>query len=117
MTKLIILYTLVTILSIVTSRKHGLRSKDGRAMQLLSLHTKALIEGPYAEIQYTQTYSNPYDSALETEFYFPRTDSSIFHKFQAVLRDKVIVGEILEKQEAKQKYERNVEQGNTVAYS
>ena len=112
-----IIFMLLSILTIITSNQHGLRSKDGKPLELLSIHTKALIEGPYAQIQHTQIYTNPYDLALETEFYFPRTESSIFHKFQAVLKDRVIVGQILEKQEAKQKYEWNVERGNTVAYS
>ena len=95
----------------------GLVCTDGRSMQLLTIHTSALIEGPYAEIHHTHIYTNPYDVPLETQFYFPRTDTSIFHSFEAVLKDHVIVGEILEKKEAKQKYDWNVQLGNTVAYS
>jgi len=93
------------------------RNQEEQSPSLLDLKTKALLQGPYAEIQYIHTYKNPYDHALETEFYFPRTENSVFHKFEAVFRNQTIVGEILEKTKAKEKYEWNVEQGNTVAYS
>jgi len=96
----------------------GLISKNSEeSLNLLDLKTKAVIEGPYAEIQYIHVYKNPYDHALETEFYFPRTESSVFYKFEAVFRNQTIVGKILEKTKAKEMYEWNVERGNTVAYS
>jgi len=98
--------------------RFGLISKNNEeSLNLLDLKTKAVIQGPYAEIQYIHTYKNSYDHTLETEFYFPRTENSVFYKFEAVFRNQTIVGQILEKTKAKEMYEWNVERGNTVAYS
>jgi len=96
----------------------GLVSKNGEGpLDLLDLRTKAIVEGPYAEIEYVHVYKNPYDKPLETEFYFPRTENSVFYKFEAIFRNEVIVGKIMEKEQAKEMYQWNLERGNTVAYS
>jgi len=106
------------LLFIVSSfAKFGLFGDKGEPLQLLKLKTKAVVEGPYAEIQYIQTYKNPLDHPIETQFYFPRTETSVFHKFEAEFRGKTIIGRVLEKERAQKMYEWNVEKGNTVAYS
>ena len=89
----------------------------GCDLDLPKLSTRAFVEGSYAQIEFIQTYKNPHDEPIETEFLFPRTDSSIFHKFEAVFRDKTVTGQIFEKEEAKQMYKESLEQGHTAAYS
>src|SRR3712207_6264168 len=96
------------LLTLATSQKYGLIANNGEPLQLLDLQTKALIEGPYAEIQYIHVYHNPYDQPLVTKFNFPRTDTSIFHKFEAVFQNQTIVGQIMEKEQAKRMYDWNV---------
>jgi Ca-activated chloride channel family protein len=100
-----------------SASKFGLKTAKGEPLELLELKTKALVEGPYAEIQYIQTYKNPLNHTVETEFHFPRTDSSIFHKFEAVFKNHTLVGRVLEKETAKKMFDWNTQRGNTVAYS
>lgn len=108
----------LSLFSITNGTTLGLVSKNSEEpLNLLELRTKVLIEGPYAEIEYIHVYKNPYDKPLETDFYFPRTETSVFYKFQAIFRSQTVVGQILEKEKAKAMYEWNVERGNTVAYS
>ena len=108
---------LILLLSISASAKFGLETANGDPLELLELKTKAIVESPYAEVQYIQTYRNPFNYTIETEFNFPRTDSSIFHKFEAVFQNQTVVGRIFEKETAKKMYDWNIERGNTVAYS
>ena len=114
-----VLQSLLVILAIITitHAKYGLYSESNQQLRLLDLQTTALVEGPYAEVQQILTYNNQYDVSLETQFYFPRTESSIFYKFEAILNNQTIVGQIFEKEEAKKRYEHNLKRGNTVAYS
>jgi len=113
----ILLLSSTCVLLSASSPRFGLKTAKGEPLELLELKTKALVEGPYAEVQYIQTYKNPLDHAVETKFHFPRTDSSIFHKFEAIFRNQTLVGKILEKQTAKRMYDWNTRRGNTVAYS
>ncbi len=117
MKKLCLFIVLLSVFFHSSFAKFGLFGDKGESLQLLKLKTKAVVEGPYAEIQYIQTYKNPLDHPIETQFYFPRTDTSVFHKFEAEFRGKTIVGRVLEKERAQKMYEWNVEKGNTVAYS
>lgn len=116
---IIILFALCCISSASTATKdnYGLQTVDGRPLDLLSLTTNAIIEGPYAQIEYIQTYANPFNISLETKFFFARTDSSIFHKFEATFQNKTIVGRIFEKTEAHRKYDWHRKKGNPVAFS
>ena len=113
----ILLLIFSTTLHLTASQDCYLRAVSGEPLEILSLETRAYIEGSYAQIEQIQVYKNPTDSPIETEYYFPRTDSSIFHRFEATIHEKVIIGKILEKEEAKKLYETNLEEGNTVAYS
>ena len=113
----ILLLIFSATLYLAASQDCYLRAVTGEPLEILSLETRAYVEGSYAQIEQIQVYKNPTDSPIETEYYFPRTDSSIFHKFEASIDGKGIIGKILEKEEAKKLYETNLEQGNTVAYS
>ena len=61
---------------LIASIEYGLHSKKGEALELLKLASRVLVEGPYAQIEFIQIYKNPYNHAIETEFLFPRTESS-----------------------------------------
>ena len=64
-----------------------------------------------------QEYVNENDKALETVFLFPKSESSIFHHFEAIVNNQTLVGRIKEKNRTKQEYTDNLEKGNTVAYA
>ena len=95
----------------------GLFSFEGKPLPILSLKTLVYSEGSYAQIECYQIYRNPYDHPIETNFYFPRTASSVFHRFTAEFRDKRVVGKIMEKEAAKKSYEEHKANGDTVAYA
>ena len=45
------------------------------------------------------------------------TNESCFYDFEAQIDDRIIKGEIKEKEEAKKEYESNIKKGNMAAYS
>ena len=62
---IILLSSTCVLINSSTSNTFGLKTTKGEALELLELTTKAIVEGPYAEIQYIQTYKNPLDHAVE----------------------------------------------------
>jgi hypothetical protein len=113
----IISLMLICIIPQIALAKYGLVSNNNEPLDLLTLQSNVLVEGPYAHVEYIQIYHNSYSRPLETRFYFPRTDSSIFYHFEATFQNKTIIGHISEKEAAKREYQRNVQRGNTVAYA
>lgn len=88
-----------------------------KAIPLQNMTINATIAGAYAYVELHQLYKNSYETPIETVYLFPRSETSVFDKFLATTKDKVIEGVIMEKQEARQKYEEHKAKGDTVAYA
>jgi len=86
---LIILIVSLAYYQALAATRNGLFTTDNIPIHLLSLKTSVYSEGPYAEIEYSQQYKNPFNHPIETVYYFPRTENSVFHKFEAILNEKV----------------------------
>lgn len=84
---------------------------------LKSIKNSITISEGIAKVLIIQEYSNDYNVSLETEYFFPINTDAVFDGFQAKLNNKTFIGKIKEKEAAKQEYQKNLEQGNTVAYS
>ncbi|AZQ85086.1 marine proteobacterial sortase target protein [Colwellia sp. Arc7-635] len=63
----------------------------------------------YAKIQ--QVFINPYDMALEGKYQFPLPENSAVKHLKVKMADKEIIGEIMEKQAAKEVYNQAKKQG------
>lgn len=86
-------------------------------LPLKQLNVNAKIQDYIAEITYTQTYNNPFEIRLETDYFFPISSGACFNSFQAKFGNTTIQGLVKEKEEARQTYEHHKEQGDLVAYA
>ena len=84
-------------------------------MPLKKITASIKILNSIAKVSLEQHYLSDYDSAIETEYYFPVTRNMVFHSIKAEFDGKVINGRIQEKQEAKRSYEEHKEKGDTAA--
>ena len=64
----------------------------------------------------TQVYQNHSSSPVETEYLFPVNDLGVFSKFKAIFKNRVVHGQIKEKEKAKKEFKEGVEQGHMMGY-
>ena len=96
----------------------GLFAKTLQApLPLTKVDIKASIHESIAKVTFSQTYQNPTDSLLETEYLFPIPPNARFDAFQARYENITINGVIKEKETAQKEYQTNLQKGNTVAYA
>ena len=96
----------------------GLFDKSQQApLPLTKVDIKADIHESIAKVTFSQTYQNPSDLLLETEYFFPIPPNARFDTFQACYEGVTINGIIKEKERAQKEYQENLQKGNTVAYS
>ena len=118
MTKYLLASLLTCILYIVIQQqRYSLAFFKTESLEICSLETRVHYEGLYAQIEQIQVYKNPTPFPIEAEYHFPRTNTSIFHKFEAKMNDHAIAGLIFESQEALDKHSWNLGKGNTTVYS
>jgi hypothetical protein len=91
--------------------------KPDLVIPLKNINVNIKVMDTLARIEIEQEYENDNEEALETEYYFPISDKSVFDSFQAQVGARTIIGEIKEKEQAKKEYTEEVAKGNTVAYS
>ena len=63
------------------------------------------VTGPIARTRLTQHFVNPTEAWIEGAYVFPLPENAAVDMLKMVIGDRVIIGEIKEKQEAKQIYE------------
>lgn len=98
----------------------GLFWYDGRAKARVSLpldgvHVSARIVNMVAEVQIVQFYVNHTNLSIETSYTFPLDESAAVCGFEAELEDKLLIGEVREKEEARQEYNAAIARGETAA--
>lgn len=59
------------------------------------------IRGPLALVKLTQHYVNTSNSTIDVTYEFPRTEDSCFTKFEAKFQDRLVVGQIKPKEQAR----------------
>jgi Ca-activated chloride channel family protein len=73
------------------------------------------VSGPIARTRVTQRFENPADGWVEGVYVFPLPDGSAVDTLKMVVGNRVIVGDVKEKQEAKLIYEEAKAQGQKAA--
>ena len=86
-------------------------------LPLESIDVSVDIINNVATVFYDKTYFNNSDQFIETDYYFPISSDACFDSFQAKFGEVTISGVIKKKQEAKQDYEKALQQGRTAAIS
>lgn len=92
-------------------------NEDGIAGDLPLEHTEAEIsvEGSIQLVTVRQVYGNPYDEPIETLYVFPLPQSGAVYSMNMEIGDRLIEGEIRERQEAQRIYEEAISEGRTAA--
>ena len=82
----------------------GLRA-DGQAVALRGVRIDAALRGPTAEVTVTQRYRNDEATPVEAVYLFPLDEGAAVCGFEARLDGKVIVGRVLEREQAFEAYD------------
>jgi len=89
---------------------------DGRQVQAFPLENtsvNAKIAGNLSRVEVTQTFTNPSDKPLEAIYKFPLPDDAAVDDMEIRLGDRIIRGNIKQKQEAQQIYQQAKREGKT----
>ncbi|QIG50040.1 marine proteobacterial sortase target protein [Nordella sp. HKS 07] len=73
------------------------------------------VTGPIARTRVTQQFKNPTDGWIEGTYVFPLSEKAAVDSLSMVIGDRIVVGEIKERQEAKQIYEEAKAKGQKAA--
>ena len=95
-----------------------LKSKDeGKYLEAPRLATdfNVTVSGPTARTIVTQRFENPADAYVEGVYVFPLPENSAVDTLKIIAGNRVIVGEVKERQEAKVIYEEAKANGQTAA--
>ncbi|XP_035311523.1 protein mono-ADP-ribosyltransferase PARP4 isoform X1 [Cricetulus griseus] len=96
----------------LASIKAGLQDASANSVPLDSVHIKGRIIDFVAQVIVFQTYTNQSHVPIEAKYIFPLDDKAAVCGFEAFINGKHIVGEIKEKEEAKQEYREAISQGH-----
>ena len=75
------------------------------------------ITGPVALFTLTQEYFNPLATPMNVDYYFPRSHGSTFYSFEALFKERRVLGKIKEKNQAKKEFEEHKAKGDFVAFA
>lgn len=92
-----------------------LASDRSKRLPLEHTHVKANLTGYVAEVEVTQTYTNPHEKPIEAVYVFPLPENSAVNALRMVIGKRVIEGEIQERGRARRTYETARDSGHTAA--
>ncbi|MCT7983661.1 after-VIT domain-containing protein [Laspinema sp. A4] len=90
-------------------------SPEGEKQAFTLTHTdvKARIDGNVSQVAVTQRFQNPFNEPLEAIYVFPLPDEAAVYDMEIKIGDRIIKGDIKEREEAQRIYEEAREQGRT----
>jgi Ca-activated chloride channel family protein len=86
---------------------------DGRTFPLRSAAIVARAEGGLADSRLIQTYTNPYQEALEVIYTMPLPADGAVVGYEITIGERTITGEIETREQAHEDYQRALEEGRT----
>lgn len=92
-----------------------LASDRSKKLPLEHTRVKANLTGYVAEVEVTQTYTNPHENPIEAVYVFPLPENSAVNALRMVIGKRVIEGEIQERGRAQRTYETARAEGHTAA--
>src|SRR5215204_1424744 len=83
-------------------------TEDGRFVEAPRLGTDVdmVVSGPTARARVTQIFHNPTDGWVEAVYVYPLPDNGAVDTLKMVIGDRIVIGDIKERQQARQIYER-----------
>jgi hypothetical protein len=88
-----------------------------KEIPLKAIEFNVEISNSVAEVQVSQVYENNSNQVIECDFVFAITARAAFHSLKVVFEDRIVIGVIKEKEQAKKEYQQGVQQGKTMVYS
>jgi Ca-activated chloride channel family protein len=76
---------------------------------------KAEIVGNVARVEVTQVFHNPHDRTIEAVYVFPLPNKAAVYDMEIVIADRTVRGVVLERDEARSRYETAKKQGHLAA--
>ena len=110
----IFLTACLTLLAFTHTQAAGLLTPKNSTLPALDIKTqdvKVLIEDGYAITTVEQTFHNPHSQDLDALYSFPVPDHAAVAEFTIWIDGKPVVGEVLEKKQARQVYEEEKQAG------
>src|SRR5262249_19848617 len=82
-------------------------TEDGRSVEAPRLGTDVdiVVSGPTARAPITQIFHNPTDGWVEAVYVYPLPDGGAVDTLKMVVGDRIVIGDIKERQQARQIYE------------
>ena len=90
-----------------------LKALSGAAPVLQSVHADATVTGLLFELTFEQRYVNESEENIEAVYSFPLPWNAVLLGMEFVLGDKVLSGKVVAKADAEERYEAELEAGNT----
>ena len=96
-------------------RGFGALSTPGGNLPLKLMDVRARVTGLLVEVELRQTYVNTLGVPLEATYMFPLPDRAAVHRFRLEVGDRVIEGDLQERGQARQTYDRAIRAGHRAA--
>jgi Ca-activated chloride channel family protein len=90
-------------------------SKQGPLFQLRETRVEAEISGVLARVRVSQVFQNPFSDSLEALYVFPLPENSAVDAYSLQIGERLIVGEVKEREEARQVYQQARQEGRKAA--
>ncbi|CAF1432983.1 unnamed protein product [Didymodactylos carnosus] len=85
---------------------------SGQRLPLKAFHIRAQLVDVTAEVVLYQLYHNNSSRPIEAKYVFPLDEHSTVCAFEAYINNKVIVGVVKEKEQARKEYRQAIEKGH-----
>lgn len=86
-----------------------------RCLTLKETRVQADVSGVIARVRVSQVFTNPYPDRLEALYVFPLPEDSAVDGYSFQIGERVIVGEVKRRDEARQEYEQAKQSGRKAA--
>ncbi|MBN3294535.1 PARP4 polymerase, partial [Polypterus senegalus] len=90
----------------------GLQDSSGNQIPLESVHIKGRMMDLLAQVVVFQTYTNHSSTPIEAKYVFPLDETAAVCGFEAFINGKHVIGEVKEKEEARQEYQQAIREGH-----
>lgn len=93
----------------------SLQAGPDRKLPLASVKIQAQVIGSVLDVEMQQSFRNTYDTALEATYIFPLPGAAAVYQFELKIADRLVMGEVQERQAAQQNYQQALEKGHRAA--
>ncbi|XP_054908980.1 LOW QUALITY PROTEIN: protein mono-ADP-ribosyltransferase PARP4-like [Poeciliopsis prolifica] len=92
--------------------KAGLLDSSGQKLPLQAVHVKCKLMDLLSQVIIFQKYTNQSSVPIEAKYVFPLDDSAAVCGFEAFINGKHLVGEVKEKEAAREEYREAIKKGH-----